>query len=147
MRKDNVMDYAVAAFRLYASMGKPSYEDAKEAIYQKALQEAELLEPARAMVLAEQAVSEQTPMLLDIMAVDKTLDMLERGNKYHIVRALSDVYFVQPDRPIRKLDITNRVHRHSLTAYASERSVYRWLLEARQLFAAVRGLRIAKNKR
>ena len=40
--------------------------------------------------------------------------------------------------------ITARVRRYSLTAFASERNVYLWLKEARLLFAAVRGLRIAE---
>lgn len=144
MKKDITRDYATEAFRLYAAMGKPSYEEATKQIYNAALNDCEFKNPETANIAAETAVRNAAPLLLDILAVEKTIDILERGNKAHIARAVFDVYFVQPDQPLRRGDITARVQYHSLTAFASERNIYLWLKEARLLFAAVRGLRIAE---
>ncbi len=144
MKKDFTRDYAIEAFRLYAAMGKPTYDEAKEKIYKKALNDCEFKDPETANLAAEGAVNKETPLLLDILAVQSTLEMLCRGNKGHIARAVAEVYFVQPEQPLRRGDITMRVRRHSLTAFASERNVYLWLKEARLLFAATRGLRISE---
>ena len=145
MKKEFTRDYATEAFRLYAAMGKPTYDEAKQIIYNKALSDCEFKEPEVATQTAEIAVEKATPLLLDILAVEKTIDILTRGGKTHIVRAVEDVYFVQPKLPIRRGDITARVHRHSLTSFASERIVFLWLKEARLLFASIRGLRIPEE--
>ena len=79
------------------------------------------------------------------MAADKTIDLLERGEKGHIVDALKAVYFIYPLQPLRRGDISGRVRRFALTYPAEERTVYRWLKEARLLCAAIRGLRITES--
>ena len=145
MKKDFTRDYATEAFRLYADMGKPSYDEASKSIYNKAIADCEFKNPDIAVSIAEAAVNRATPLLLDILAVEKTIEILQRGGKEHIVRAVENVYFVQPKLPLRRGDITARVRRYSLTAFASERVVYTWLKEARLLFASVRGLRITKD--
>lgn len=145
MKKDFTRDYATEAFRLYAAMGKPTYDEAKQIIYNKALSDCEFKEPEVATQTAEIAVEKATPLLLDILAVEKTIDILTRGGKTHIVRAVEDVYFVQPKLPIRRGDITARARRHSIITPTSMPSVYRYLKEARMLFAAVRGLRLPEN--
>lgn len=92
--------------------------------------------------MAENAIKHSEPMLLDILAVERTLEMLELGEKQHIARAVRDVYFVQPFKPLRKGDITDRVRWVSLAEPVSEKQVYQWLKYARLLCAAVRGLRL-----
>lgn len=142
MQKDNVRDYATSAFRLYAAMGRPTYDEATQDIYNKAIADCGLKDPEMAVSIAEAAVNQASPLLLDILAAEKTLDILERGGKAHIVRAVEDVYFVQPTQPLRRGDITARVNRHSIMTPTSVPSVYRCLKEARMLFAAIRGLRL-----
>ena len=110
MKKDFTRDYATEAFRLYAAMGKLSYEEATKQIYEAALNDCEFKDPEIANISAEAAVNNATPLLLDILAVEKTIDILERGNKTHIARAISDVYFVQPEQPLRRGDIKNLSH-------------------------------------
>lgn len=149
MKKDFVRDYATEAFRTYAAMGNPTYEDAKKAIYQNALDERNFKNPEIASLAAEKAVTEFTPLLLDILAVEKTLEMLESGGKTNIASAVRDVYFTRPAMPLRRGDVSSRVRRFCLLNFVSERNVYSWLKEARLLFAAVRGLRTPpceKNK-
>lgn len=142
MKKDFTRDYATEAFRLYAAMGKPTYDAARNAIYEAEVEKRSSFDPATAISQAEIAVEKQTPLLLDIMAVEKTMELLERGGKPHIVEAVSAVYFTYPLQPLRKGDISGRVRRYSLSCPTDERAVYRWLKEARLLCAAVRGLRI-----
>lgn len=142
MKKDFTRDYATAAFRLYAALGKPTYEVASQRVYNKAISKYEHANPAVAVSQAEIAVAKSTPVLLDILAVNEALAMLDKGGKLHICRALQAVYFVLPNKPLRKGDISARVLRYSLSVPTDERTVYRWLKEGRDLFTALRGLRI-----
>lgn len=142
MKKDFIRDYATAAFRLYAALGKPSYDTASQRVYNKAIAKYERMNPAIAVSQAEIAVANSTPVLLDILAVNETLAMLDKGGKLYICRALQAVYFIQPNKPLRKGDISARVLRYALCVPTDERTVYRWLKEGRDLFAALRGLRI-----
>lgn len=142
MKKDFTRDYATAAFRLYAALGKPTYEAASKRVYNKAIAKYDYINPAEAVTQAEIAVAKSTPVLLDILAVNETLAMLDKGGKLYICRALQAVYFIQPSKPLHKGDISSRVLRYSLSVPTDERTVYRWLKEGRDLFTALRGLRI-----
>lgn len=141
MRKDNTRDYITAAFRLYSSLGCPTYEKLRQDIYDRELNKHNMLNPEIAIKQAEKAVSEQEPMLLDILAVHRTLELLSQGEKKHIASAVKAVYFVEPTRPLRRGDISARVRRFALTCPASEKQVYKWLKDARKLCSAIRGLR------
>lgn len=146
MKKDFTRDYVTEAFRLYAAMGKPKYESARKNLYETELKRRDLLNPEIAILQAEVEVKKQEAMLLDIFAVDKTVELLERGGKKYIANAVEEVYFVQPLTQIHKGDITARVRRFALSCPTDERTVYRWLKEARLLCAAIRGLRIGEDE-
>lgn len=141
MRKDATRDYITAAFRLYSSLGCPTYEKLRQDIYDRELKKREMLNPEVAVKQAEKAVSEQEPMLLDILAVSNTLELLAQGEKQHIVAAVKSVYLVDPNRPLRRGDISARVRQFALACPASEKQVYKWLKDARKLCSAIRGLR------
>lgn len=143
MKKEHTRDYVTEAFRLYAAMGQPTYERAKADIYNAELAKHSGNNPSVAIAQAEAAVNNNAPMLLDILAAERTMDLLERGDKEYIVEAVKAVYFVRPTAPLRRGDISKRVRYHSLNYPADERTIYRWLKEARLLYAAIRGLRIA----
>ena len=141
MTKDPTRDYTTAAFRLYSSLGCPTYDKLRDDIYERELKRRELLNPEIAIKQAEIAVAEHEPMLLDILSVQRTLELLLRGEKQHIIAAVKAVYFPEPTRPLRRGDISDRVRRFSLSVPTDERTVYRWLKEARIMCAALRGLR------
>lgn len=143
MEKDFTKQYTTEAFRLFARLGCPSYERAREIVYQQELNKRSECPPDIAVVQAERAVEKQTPTLLDILAVEETITLLEKGEKSNIVKAVKAVYFVNPQQHLRRGDISNRVRRFAITYPADERTVYRWLKEARLLCAAIRGLRIS----
>lgn len=142
MKKDFTRDYTTAAFRLYAAMGQPTYEQARRRIYETELIKHSEDDPSIAIAQAEVAVNNNAPLLLDIMAAEKSIELLERGKKEYIVAAVKAVYFTDPDAPLRRGDISKRVRHHSLSCPTDERTVYRWLKEARLICAAIRGLRI-----
>ncbi len=146
MKKDFIRDYATEAFRLYAAMGQPTRNAAAEQIYQAALQSCEFKDPKVAVICAENAVKAAAPVLDDISAAEKTIKILEQAEKTHIVRAVTDVYFARPTEPLRRGDVSYRANKCALSIPASEQSVYRWLKEARLLFAATRGLRLPNEK-
>ena len=146
MKKEHTRDYITEAFRLYAAMGKPTYEQVKADIYNAELAKHSGDNPSVAVARAETAVNNNAPMLLDILAVERTMELLERGEKGHIVQAVKAVYFVRPTMPIRRGAISERVRHFAITFPVSEKQVYAWLKEARYLCAAIRGLRISNTK-
>jgi len=82
------------------------------------------------------------PEKLDLLAVENTIELL--GKMKHgksRVEILDLVYFSDPDKPLRRNDITYRVCKASLQYYFSERQVYYFLRDAREAFAKERGLR------
>ncbi len=155
MKKDNIRDYATEAFRLYAALGRPSYDDIKEKIYQYALREERKAEvkgggiskpTEQSLINAQRAVDEFEATLLDVMAVENTLKLLSlRDNGMEIIKAVEIVYFTEPMREIRKGEISDRVHRAEMSIPASERTVYYYLEIARNVFAIERKIRIAKD--
>lgn len=145
MQKDSTRDYITEAFRFYAAAGKPTYDTAVQRVKQTALEKYIQLDPAIAEEQADIAVAKAAPKLLDILAVNETIKLLENGGKRHIIAAVKAVYFTSPTKPLRRGDISARVNSFSLTFPAEERTVYRWLKEARLLCAAVRGLRISEQ--
>lgn len=77
----------------------------------------------------------------DIIAVEKTLQRLTQPQR----QAVELVYFINPEQPLERNDISERVHRAELEIPASERSIYGWLYRARKIFAEERGLRTTKK--
>lgn len=136
MKKDSVADYAVAAFSLYARYGRRSEEEVREYIYHRELLRHE--RPDTAVKRAEAAVEESSALFADISAVKKTLDLLSRCGDPNRLRAVLAVY-VSAEGSARK-DIGARVRAASREIPAAERTVYRWLKEARTVFAEFRGL-------
>lgn len=148
MRKDITRDYVTEAFRLYARLGKPTYEQARQRVYDEQLDRfSSKLPPEKAVEYTEKALDKHTPFLLDIMAVNKTIELLEQGKKEHIIKAIESIYFIYPEQQIYKGEISGRVRHFACRYMADERTIYRWLKEARLLCAAIRGLRIVQLDR
>lgn len=120
--RDNTRDYTVAQFRLYAALGYPS----------------------KAQVIADKAM--HRALQLDLLAVINTLDDLTNRGKGYICQAVSAVYFVAPTAELHKGEINLRVTKFAINNYTDERTVFRWLKEARLLCADYRGLNIGTGK-
>lgn len=152
--KDYLRDYATAAFRFYAKNGM-SAEKFKQKIYIEALDEIKKRETTvedgiskpteKALIAAEKAVNERISEILDMEAVDKVLAELEARHKKYIIKSIEVVYFKDTDKELKSGDIKNRVIKASNEIPASERSIYTWLKQARELFSYQRGLRINKS--
>lgn len=152
--KDYLRDYATAAFRFYAKNGM-SAEKFKQKIYFETLDEIKRKEAyvksgiskptEEALLKAEKAVNERMSEILDMEAVDKVLAELEARHKIEVLKAIEVVYFKEADKELELGDIKNRVVIASIDIPASERSVYSWLKQARELFSYQRGLRISKT--
>lgn len=120
--RDTTRDYTVAQFRLYASLGFPS----------------------KAQVVANKTM--HRALQLDLLAVIDTLDALTSSDKDYIRQAVCAVYFVAPTAPLQKGEINFRVTKFAINNYTDERTVFRWLKEARLLCADYRGLNIGTDK-
>lgn len=99
--------------------------------------------PSEAAVLrAEKAMEQAAAEISDLEAVERTIKTVERmreGNT--IMRALRTVYMAQPNRELRRGEITERIQALSLFIPTAERNIYTWLSFCRELFAEERGLR------
>ena len=156
MKKDNITDYAIDAFRFYVRKGRPTYEGLMDEIIKQADQEAKqeivgssggIAKPTEyAVFRREQALQMHEAELLDILAVNKVITMLninETGKR--IMDALEAIYFVHPFRDFERGEISCLVIKAGQEKlFCSEKTVYRYLKEARQLFAYERGLRISE---
>lgn len=151
MYKDTTKEYVTDAFRLYARLGKKSFEELKQTIYDDALGMAKkeairtnnICSPTEMEIMrAEQAVYETRAELEDILAVEKTLNKMNvlRGNA--ISKAIEIVYFTDPDNEIKKGDIEARVIHACNELHADRRTIYRWLALTRRTFCEERGLRV-----
>ena len=114
--RDSTRDYTIAQFRLYASLGYPS----------------------KAQVIADKTMHQA--LRLDLLAVIDTLNALTSSGKDYICQAVSAVYFVAPTAALHKGEINLRVTKFAVSNYTDERTVFRWLKEARLLCAKLRGL-------
>jgi hypothetical protein len=140
-------DYATEAFRYYARCGCPSYEEAKKAIYDYALEASRrdlirvkgITKPTEhAIINAQAAVDQLIGQLEDIKAVEQSLAIM----RPEWMRAVELVYFTDADAELDRGDIENRVIMAELAIPASRRAIYRWLRSARIVFAVERGLRL-----
>lgn len=120
--RDTTRDYTISQFRLYASLGFPS----------------------KAQVVADKTM--HRALQLDLLAVADTLNALTNSGKDYIRQAVSAVYFVAPTAPLQKGEINLRVTKFAVSNYTDERTVFRWLKEARLLCADYRGLNIGTDK-
>jgi magnesium-transporting ATPase (P-type) len=151
LKKDYLRDYATAAFRFYAQNGK-SAEKYKNKIYNEALEEMNKREVGvkdgiskpteAALMAAAKAVDEKIAEIKDMEAVERVIAEFKSSWKSYMTHVIEIVYFKDADKEMSIGDIQNRVVSASLEIGASERSVYYWLKEARELFAYHRGLRV-----
>lgn len=134
--------YAVEAFRFYARVGKISAEEYRKRIYDGAAENTEITELKNAQGI--NAVNEAKGALYDIEAVGRTLEILSKSGKDYIISAIEQIYFVLPGRRLSTYETGARVKGFALLCPASERTVYRWLKTAREIFAKERGLNIIR---
>lgn len=121
MKKSNIRDYGVSAFRYYAMMEKNK----------------------RAAVLPENSRL-KSGCILDILAVQSTVEELKTTEEgQEILKALKTVYFTMPERDFKKGEISDRVNKAAEEIHAAEATVYRFLNRALVIFAQKRGLRIS----
>ena len=120
--RDTTRDYTIAQFRIYAALGCPS----------------------KAQIISDKTMRQA--LRLDLLAVADTLNALTNSGKDYICQAVSAVYFVAPTAALHKGEINLRVTKFAINNYTDERTVFRWLKEARLLCADYRGLNIGTSK-
>lgn len=154
MKKDFIRDYATEAFRFYAAIGI-GCEELKARIKEDALKEIRKREnivrtgdggspTEHELIYQEEKLQERIAEILDIEAVEKTLEEYKARNNRKSEDALQlirDVYFKKPKDKLEKKDISSRVDISSQHLGIAKSTAYKYLKEARLLFAFNRGLR------
>ena len=121
MKKSNIRDYAVSAFRYYEAMRRKGGK----------------------VILPEDSRL-AGGCILDLIAVEKTLRMLEDSREgQEVIKALKGVYLTMPERNFRKGEISDRVCLASNELHVAEPTLYRLLNRGITAFARNRGLRIS----
>lgn len=145
MKKDRLRDYATAAFIDYSANGFKTYEETKNIIYNAALLDAaqDLKQGRKNPVInatrrAEKAVEENTGYLLDVLAIDKTIEKLKAEGKDYIIDAVFNIY--NAEYSTSRNYISRRVRRLAIDTPTAERTIYRYLKYARGIFGDIRGL-------
>lgn len=146
MKKDHIKDYATHAFEEYSRRGCPTRKECEEKIRGNVMKSMFGKDPKVIATTADHVVKNMEPLLKDIDAAISTLEELERKNKGYISGAVRAVYFVNANENLNLRIIRSRVLMYSMTIHADERTVYRWLQEARALFAVKRGMNIVEKQ-
>lgn len=110
MKKDPERTRAIAAFIRYAELEYPSNED---------------------------AIFYEYEVIKDICAINGMFEYLDREGKEYISKAVRDVYMFLPGNGLKR-NISSRVLAYATKAYADERTVYRWLNCAVEIFTTIR---------
>lgn len=154
MKKDYIRDYATEAFRFYASIGMNS-DEYREKLRREAMETIARREgstksdgsPTEAMLMhAEKVIEGKISVLEELEAVEKTLKEFEARPYYNmlIIPLIRKVYFTEPNKPLKKGDIQDRVIKACEELNIVERTAYRYLKKARDVFAYNRKLRTEK---
>lgn len=152
MKKDYIRDYAIEAFRFYASINMSAYEykekikkEAMEIIAKKNGTTSSGGSPTESqLIYAEKVVQEKLSEIEDISAVEKTIAEFKAQIDYDTVELIRMVYFKEPKKEIKKGEIQQRVIKACDLLNISESTAYRYLKRARTLFGHNRGLRTGK---
>lgn len=115
MRKDSTRDYIIAAFKLYAALGKPDRVKIEQSQLDNAVKQ-------------------------DLIAVHQTMNLLQSSGKDDICNAVEAVYFFNPTKDFKRNEISNRVLAYAHEHFTSDGIVWKWLKEARTICATYRGL-------
>lgn len=137
-------DEATHAFVRFASLGCPTVEQYEDRIRKDCYNRLSLQNPQFIVNKANAEISARKPLLNDIEAVNRVIDMLNEQGKQYIVDAMKAVYFFAPTGTPTVGSIKYRVRRFAMEYPASERTVYRWLKAARLLYAMERGIDVGK---
>ena len=121
MKKDVKKDEAAISFRKYARFGLDRRG----------------LDPLRIYKVIEVCFSAEKTRL-DMLAVHDTMRLLELNGEGECADAVRAVYFATAKRRAAKNEITWRIRRYAMESYCDERTVYRRLARARELYLKVR---------
>lgn len=139
MIKDNIRDYAVAAFARYYKLGCPKAGEIESRIKLRVHREMSGLAVEDIVKAQNEEIQKARPVILDVDAVRDTIAYFEKQGEPEIAAAVRAVYFRQATR---KNDIEFRVRAYATSTPADISTVYRWLKASRIKFAEIRGLAI-----
>ena len=75
---------------------------------------------------------------LDMLAVSDLLRLLEIAGEDEILRAIEEIYFATAKQRISKKEISERVRRLAFECFCDERTIYRRLERAREMYEKIR---------
>ena len=122
MKKNEERDAVARVFRKFARLGLAR----------------ERLNPLRVYKMIDVCCGSKRSKL-DMLAVYDTLRLLDLSGDSEISSAVREVYFSTASHRLAKNEVTLRIRRYAAENYCDERTVYRRLDKARQLYIDLRG--------
>ncbi len=119
MKKDPKAEVAIRAFRTYARLGLFREESSLGVL-------------CRIRGICSDSTA------LDMLAVFDTLRILDLMGEAQILRSVRDIYFATARKPLRANEISLRVRRLAYELHCDDRSIYRYLKKARELWLSLR---------
>lgn len=141
MKKDHNRDYATEAFRYWAAVGCPTYENALGRIIKRAQEKAKGQPAEVKAAFIDACIEQRMGALLDIKACDECFKYLNAHGKECVCSAVREVYMAFPRKRLARGELSGRVVRFGMDNYYSSAQVYRFLEEACDRFVENRGLR------
>ncbi len=141
LKKDNVRDYATEAFRYWASVGCPTYDEAVARIKKRALEKAKGQSAEIKAAFVSACIDQRQGALADIKACDECFCYLRAHGKECVCSAVREIYMAFPRKRLARGELSGRAVRFGMENYYSAAQVYRFLEEACDRFAVYRGLR------
>lgn len=147
MKKELYRDYATDAYIFWAQKGYISGEDYIAEVKRKATVRSKDADPEEAYKYINTCVTNHTASQKDLDACCKAFEFLRASDKEYICEAVKNVYGICANIALKRGEITGRVRAYACAANTDERNVYRWLAQARKIFATMRGLRVGEEER
>lgn len=141
LKKDNVRDYATEAFRYWASVGCPTYDEAVARIKKRALEKAKGQSAEIKAAFVSACIDQRQGALADIKACDECFCYLRAHGKECVCSAVREIYMAFSRKRLARGELSGRVVRFAMDNFYGERTVYKFLDEACERFAGYRGLR------
>lgn len=148
MKKKHYRDYATEAFRFWSQEGPA--DKYKQRLWDEAIRKqhqaegrAGISNPTEAAIKrAENELQQKEAQVLDLDAVDQTMKIIRAlPSGMEMIEALRMVYMEEASRDFKRGEIQSRIIHAAQKLGTSDSTVYRWLAQARYIFAYERGLR------
>lgn len=140
MKRDCYRDAATLAFIRYGELRGKTADEYREELKKSIIDELKYGDPAAVSQKVESELRRYEGFFDDLYAVEEVLGHFLSKDKEYVVDAVKAVYMAYPFGKMSHKETVYRVRCHAYSVPVTEKQVYKWLKDARVLFAKKRKL-------